>query len=156
MWIDSAEIDIISEWNEYLFTLESEEYVPSWSTGLENVTLLWHLGWYPWQCHQTCRNGETYSLVFDHYINSPEKQLLPLIADMAGSSKSYVIDALHNLLLQKFRVAALFWLAAFYVKGRTLHSLLQLLMKWKKWSRLNEQSLQRIQNCMWTTKYLIK
>lgn len=40
MWIDSAEIDIISEWNEYLFTLESEEYVPSWSTGLENVTLL--------------------------------------------------------------------------------------------------------------------
>ena len=52
--------------------------------------------------------------------------LLLIITGLAGSGKSYVIDALKNLLQNSCKVCAYFGIAAFNVKGQTIHSLLQL------------------------------
>ena len=51
---------------------------------------------------------------------------------LGGSGKSFVIQALCNLLNKKCRVCAYFGIAAFNIKGYTLHSLLQLPIKVKK------------------------
>ena len=68
--------------------------------------------------------------VKDHFTISNEnlngKPLFLLIKGIAGSGKSYVIDALRNLLQSKCRVLAYTGKAAFNVNGITLHSLLKL------------------------------
>ena len=52
-----------------------------------------------------------------------------MITGLGGSSKSFVIQALSQLLHTKCRVCAFFGIAAFNIKGKTLHSLLQLPIK---------------------------
>ena len=77
-----------------------------------------------------------YTIVFDHYLQNSENQLLLIITGLAGSGKSYVIDAIKNLLKQHCKVCSFFGTAAFNVKGQSLHSLLQLPIRGKKCAEL--------------------
>ena len=63
-------------------------------------------------------------IVLNHYTHKDEKQLLMIITGLAGSGKSYLIDAIRNLLEHKCVVCSYFGTAPFNVKGRTLHSFL--------------------------------
>lgn len=75
-----------------------------------------------------------YQIVQEHFtcISDNKEQLLMIITGLGGSGKSFVIQALSNLLNKKCRVCAYFGIAAFNIKGYTLHSLLQLPIKGKK------------------------
>ena len=74
---------------------------------------------------------------------------------LAGSGKSYVIDALKHLLKQTSRVCAFFGIAAYNVVGNTLHSLLQLPIKGKKNVPLKSSALSKLQEDMNGVRYLI-
>ena len=54
-----------------------------------------------------------------------------IIKGLAGSGKSFVIDAISSLLKQCCIVIAFFGIASFNVNGKTLHSLLRLPMRGK-------------------------
>ena len=58
-----------------------------------------------------------YTIVFGHYLQNSENQLLLIITGLAGSGKSYGIDAIKNLLKQHRKVCSFFGTAAFDVKG---------------------------------------
>ena len=97
----------------------------------------------------------SYKIVFDHYIQACQQPLLLIITGLAGSGKSYVIDALKNLLQEKCKVCAYFGIAAFNVAGQTVHSFLQLPIKGKKACDLKGQSLRKLQDDMSGIKYII-
>lgn len=71
-----------------------------------------------------------FKIVKYHFTHTTEnllrKPFLLLVKGIAGSGKSYVIDALRNLLQAKCRVLAYTEKAAYNVNGVTLHSLLKL------------------------------
>ena len=97
-----------------------------------------------------------YKIVFDHYMQEHgQLPLLLIITGLAGSGKSYVIDALKNLLQDSCKVCAYFGIAAFNVKGQTIHSLLQLPIRGKKSSDLKGQSLKKLQDNISGIKYII-
>ena len=97
----------------------------------------------------------SYKIVFDHYIQACQQPLLLITTGLAGSGKSYVIDALKNLLQEKCKVCAYFGIAAFNVAGQTIHSFLQLPIKGKKGCDLKGQSLRKLQDDMSGIKYII-
>ena len=66
---------------------------------------------------------KAYNIVESHFRN-PQEQLLMIITSLAGSGKSFIIDALRDLLKEYCIVTAFVCIAAFNVKGKTLHSLL--------------------------------
>ena len=72
-----------------------------------------------------------------------------------GSGKSYVIDAIKNLLKERCRVCSFFGIAAFNVNGKTLHSLLQLPIKGKRNGALKSVALAKLQNDFQKIEYLI-
>ena len=78
-----------------------------------------------------------------------------MITGLGGSSKSFVIQALSQLLHTKCRVCAFFGIAAFYIKGKTLHSLLQLPIKGKKNGPLKSSALAKLQHDLEDVNYLI-
>ena len=84
-----------------------------------------------------------------------ELPLLLIITGLASSGKSYVIDALKNLLQDSCKVCAYFGIVAFNVKGQTIHSLLQLPIRGKKSSDLKGQSLKKLQDNMSGIKCII-
>ena len=51
----------------------------------------------------------SYKIVFDHYIQACQQPLLLIITGLAGSGKSYVIDALKNLLQEKMQSMCILW-----------------------------------------------
>ena len=73
-----------------------------------------------------------YNLVATHNSTSDIPQLLMIITGQAGSGKSYVIDALRDLLHASCIVCSYFGIAAFNVKGHTLHSIFQLPIRGKR------------------------
>ena len=86
----------------------------------------------------------SYKIVFDHFMQEDDTPLLLIITGLAGSGKSHVIDAMKNLLKEKCKVCAYFGIAAFNVKGQTLHSLFQLPIKGKRSTDLKGQALTMI------------
>ena len=96
-----------------------------------------------------------YTIVFDHFVQLTENPLLLIIMGLAGSGKSYLIDAIKDLLQEKCTVCAFFAVAAFSVKEKTLHSLLQLPTNGRKSSDLKGLALNRLQDEMDGIKYLI-
>ena len=86
-----------------------------------------------------------HAIVFDHFIQQNKDPLL-ILTGLAGSGKSYVINAIKTLLKDKCKVCAFFGIAAFNVKGKTLHSLLQLPIGGKRSSELKGQALKRLQD----------
>lgn len=75
-----------------------------------------------------------YQIVQDHItcISDNKEQLLMITTGLGGSGKSFVIQALSNVLTQKCRVCAYLRIAAFNIKGYTLYSLFELTIKGKK------------------------
>ena len=90
----------------------------------------------------------SYKIVFDHFMQKDDTPLLLIITGLAGSGKSYVIDAMKNLLKEKCKVYAYFGIAAFNVKGQMLHSVFQLPIKGKRSTDLKGQALTKLQNDM--------
>ena len=103
------------------------------------------------------RQKIAYQIVQNHFMCTSEnkEQLLMMITGLGGSGKSYVIQALTNILNKKCRVCAYFGIAAFNIKGYTLHSLLQLPIKGKKNGPLNSSALARLQHDLDDVQYLI-
>ncbi|XP_068692831.1 uncharacterized protein [Montipora foliosa] len=69
-----------------------------------------------------------FNIVESHFTNnSPEQQPLHLIIiGLAGTGKSYLINAIRNLLQEKCQVSATTGKASYNVSGVTIHSLLKL------------------------------
>ena len=55
-----------------------------------------------------------------------------MITGLGISGERFVVDAIRNLLNEQCKVCSYFGIAAFNIKGYTLHSLLQLPIKGKK------------------------
>lgn len=96
-----------------------------------------------------------YDIVKDHFLHGNDKPLLMIITGLAGSGKSYVIDAIKCLLEQQCRICSFFGIAAFNVSGTTLHSLLQLPIRGKRNGPLKSSALMRLQQNLNGVKYLI-
>ena len=96
-----------------------------------------------------------YNLVSSHFASDTDEQLLLVITGLARSGKSYVIDAIRHLPQDKCNVLAYFGVAAFNVKGETLHSLLQLSIGGRKCGALKGQALNRLQEKFNGISYII-
>ena len=96
-----------------------------------------------------------YSIIYNHTKMIDEEPMRLLIKSIAGSGKSYVIDAVRNLLEEKCQVLAYTGKASFNVKGITLHSFLKLPIGSKRQSQLKGIALQQLQNDLQNIEYLI-
>ena len=65
-----------------------------------------------------------------------------IITGLGGYGKRFVIQAVTNLLKEQCKICAYFGIAAFNIKGSTLHSHLQLPIRSKKNGRLKSSALQ--------------
>ena len=72
--------------------------------------------------------GLAYNIVNAHFnnISSDKEPLCLIIIGVAGTGKSYLINAIRNLLQNRCAVTATTGKAAFNIKGVTIHSLLKL------------------------------
>ena len=97
---------------------------------------------------------KSYDIVENHFRN-PQEQLLMIIKGLAGSGKSFVIDAIRSLLKQCFIVTAFFGIASFNVRGKTLNSLLRLPIRGKNRHGLKGSTLVKLQEYLNGIHYLI-
>lgn len=100
-----------------------------------------------------------FKIVKDHFTHTNEnllrKPLFLLVKGIAGSGKSYVIDALRDLLQAKCRVLAYTGKAAYNVNGVTLHSLLNLPIGSKRNKDLKGMALSQLRDNLANVNYLI-
>ncbi|CAB4011401.1 ATP-dependent DNA helicase PIF1 [Paramuricea clavata] len=98
-----------------------------------------------------------YNIVKSHFDDtSSEKEPLCLIINgVAGTGKSYLINAIRNLLQSKCAVAATTGKAAFNIRGVTVHSLLKLPIGARGNKDLTGQSLCRLQESVNNIGYII-
>ena len=73
-----------------------------------------------------------FNIIRDHFLGSTNDQLFMILTGLGGSGKSFVIQAVTNLVNEQCKVCTYFGIAAFNLKGTTLHSLLQLPIRGKK------------------------
>lgn len=91
-----------SYWQEAkkLFSTEEIGTMPTWVTTVKNQhNLQWNM--FTWVIDTTTFSDlkqVAYKIVENHFNNNCENPLLYLVKGIAGSGKSYVIDALRNLL----------------------------------------------------------
>ena len=85
----------------------------------------------------------------------PNDPLLLVIVGGGGTGKSYLINAVKNLLQQSCAVTATTGKAAFSIHGCTIHSLLKLPVGAKGNKDLTGQSLIRLQNSLKEISYII-
>ena len=155
----SAEISDTSDLDYWTIVHDdySEEQVLSMPTWVDNAKLL-----APDTCNMfTCNIlslNENQRLAYDivkNHVENRTKQLLMIVTGMAGSGKSFVINNLRGLLGEKCRVCSFFGIAAFNVRGKTLHSLLKLPIRGKYLHELKGSSLSRLQQSLSSVSYLI-
>lgn len=96
-----------------------------------------------------------FNIIRDHYLNADNSQLLLMITGLGGSGKSFVIEAVRTLRNEKCTVCAFFGIAAFNIKGTTLHSLLQLPIQGKRNGPLKSSALAKLQTDLNGMRYLI-
>ena len=101
--------------------------------------------------------GIAYDIVKTHFDNaSHDKEPLCLIINsVAGTGKSYLINAIKNLLQGKCVVTATTGKAAFNIRGVTIHSLLKLPVGSRGAKDLTGQSLCRLQDSLNEINYII-
>ena len=83
-----------------------------------------------------------------------KEQLFMIITGLAGSGKSYLIDAIRFLLKDTCKVCAFFGVAAFNVGCTTLHSLLKLPINGRRNFPLQSSALSKLQRDLNSVKYL--
>ena len=98
---------------------------------------------------------KAFNIVLNHENDSEEKKLLMIITGLAGSGKSYLINSIRALLKEKCVVSAYFGIAAFNIKGKTLHSLLKLPIRGRNLKDLKGPALLQLQERLSGIKYLI-
>ena len=103
-----------------------------------------------------CKNSHT-TLIRSHFndISSNRTPLVLIINGVAGTGKSYLINALHTLLSTKCAVTATTGKAAFNINGVTVHSLLQLPVGSRGNKDLTGQNLIRLQESLHNIDYII-
>lgn len=97
---------------------------------------------------------KAFNIIFNHEMN-PSEQLLMMIIGLAGSGKSYLINSIRALLKKKCVVSAYFGIAAFNIKGQTLHSLLKLPIRGRNLNDLKGPALLQLQERLTAVKYII-
>ena len=85
---------------------------------------------------------------------SSSNQLLIIITGGAGSGKSFCINGIRSLLQETVKVCAYFGVAAFNIKGQTLHQLFQLPIKGKRAHDLSSPALYKLQYAFEGVSYL--
>jgi PIF1 helicase. len=98
---------------------------------------------------------KAFDLVISHSQSDQSKQLLLLVIGKAGCGKSFLIDRVKYALGTKCQVSALFGIAAFNIKGKTLHYLLKLPIRGKRRHDLNGVPLAQVQELFQDITYLI-
>ncbi|CAB4018424.1 ATP-dependent DNA helicase PIF1 [Paramuricea clavata] len=98
-----------------------------------------------------------YNIVKTHFEDeSPEKEpLFLIIIGEAGTGKSYLINAIRNLLQSKCAVTATTGKASFNIRGVTIHSLLKLPIGTRGNKDVTGQSLCRLQESLNGIDYII-
>ena len=98
-----------------------------------------------------------FNIVQSHFTNnSPEQQPLHLIIiGVAGTGKSYLINALRNLLQNKCQVSATTEKASYNINGVTIHSLLKLPVGLKGFNDFAGQTLCRLQENLNGIDYIL-
>ena len=87
--------------------------------------------------------------------SSEKEPLCLIIIGEAGTGKSYLINALHNLLQNKCAVTATTGKASYNIKGVTIHSLLKLPVGPRGNRDLSGQSLTRLQETFKKVEYIL-
>ena len=77
-----------------------------------------------------------------------------IITGLAGSGKSYLINSIRALLEETCVVSAYFGIAAFNVKRKTLHSILNLQIRGKNHKDLKGPALLQLQERLSGIKYI--
>ncbi len=98
-----------------------------------------------------------YDIVNSHFhdTSSNKEPLCLIINGVAGTGKSYLINALRNLLQSKCAVTATTGKAAYNIRGVTVHSLLKLPVGSRGNKDLTGQSLCRLQDSLNDIDYII-
>ena len=97
-----------------------------------------------------------FNIVESHFTNSSEQQPLNLIIiGVAGTGKSYLINAIRNLLQEKCQVSAATGKASYNVSGVTIHSLLKLPVGSRGSKDLSGQALCRLQENLDGIDYIL-
>ena len=96
-----------------------------------------------------------YDVVSTHFNGSVLQPLFMMVTGQAGSGKSYLISAIKNRLGDCCAITSCFGIAAFNVKGQTLHSKFQLPIRGKKNHDLKVQALVHLQEMLSSIKYVI-
>ncbi len=98
-----------------------------------------------------------YDIVNSHFhdTSSNKEPLCLIINGVAGTGKSYLINALRNLLQSKCAITATTGKAAYNIRGVTVHSLLKLPVGSRGNKDLTGQSLCRLQDSLNDIDYII-
>ena len=100
--------------------------------------------------------AHAYNMVKAHSQHPcPKDQLLLIVVGVAGTGKSYLINAIRNLLGTSCAVTATTGKAAFNINGCTIHSLLKLPIGSRGNKALTGESLVRLQNNLKGISYII-
>ena len=143
-------------WNSFRDNYTSEEInaIPFWLTEqkkvLQTIDIAMNVDFDSLNKHQK----QAFDIIYNHMQYS-EEQLLMIITGEAGTGKSFLISCIKQLLQNLCSITAYFGIAAFNVKGKTLHSLLQLPIKGRYLHDLKGPSLLRLQESMSGIKYIL-
>ena len=97
-----------------------------------------------------------YNLVKEHSEQaSPKEPLLLIIIGVAGTGKSYLINAIRNLLQYSCAVTATTGKASYNINGCTIHSLLKLPVRSRGNKELTGQALVRLQTKLKDINYIL-
>ena len=96
-----------------------------------------------------------YHLVSSHYASNDQHPLHMLILGTAGTGKSFLIQALAQLLQHKCLLTATTGIAVFHIGGITLHSTLHLPVQKHSCNDLTGQALAKLQHKIMDIRYLI-
>ena len=103
------------------------------------------------------KQKNAFGIVKSHFedVSTQKEALCLIINGVAGTGKSYLINAVRNLLKNKCAVTATTGKAAYNIRGVTVHSLLKLPIVSRGNKDLSGQSLCRLQENLNDIEYII-